>query len=70
MRHLGYAGAILAAIALPISLGSLWVLIPAFVGACGFVIRTAVEDKTLMQEINRYHEYADEVRYRLMPGVW
>jgi len=64
------AGTIVAAIALPISLGSLWALIPAFVGACGFVIRTAVEDKTLMQELNRYHEYADEVGDRLIPGVW
>jgi len=70
IRHPGYTGTIVAAIALPISLGSLWALIPAFVGACGFVIRTAVEDKTLMQELNRYQEYADEVRYRLIPGVW
>ena len=70
IRHPGYAGTIAAAIALPISLGSLWALIPAFVGACGFVIRTAIEDKTLMGELSGYQEYADEVRYRLIPGIW
>lgn len=70
VRHPGYAGTILASIALPISLGSLWALIPAFVGACGFVIRTFFEDRVLMKELGGYREYAQNVPFRLLPGIW
>lgn len=70
VRHPGYAGVILASIALPISLGSLWALIPAFIGACGFVIRTFFEDRVLMEELNGYREYAQSVPFRLLPGIW
>jgi protein-S-isoprenylcysteine O-methyltransferase Ste14 len=70
VRHPGYAGTIMASIALPISLGSLWALIPAFVGACGFVIRTFFEDKVLMKELGGYREYARNVPFRLFPGIW
>ncbi|HEY48004.1 MAG TPA: isoprenylcysteine carboxylmethyltransferase family protein [Anaerolineae bacterium] len=70
VRHPGYAGVILASIALPISLGSLWALVPAIVGACGFVIRTFFEDRTLMEELSGYREYAHSVRFRLLPGIW
>jgi protein-S-isoprenylcysteine O-methyltransferase Ste14 len=70
VRHPGYAGVILASIALPISLGSLWALIPAFVGACGFVIRTFFEDCILMEELSGYREYARSVPFRLLPGIW
>lgn len=70
VRHPGYAGIVVSAIALPIALGSLWALIPVFIGVCGFIIRTAMEDRTLMDELNGYRGYADDVRYRLIPGVW
>jgi len=32
--------------------------------------RTAFEDRTLQQELPGYREYAQRVRYRLLPGVW
>lgn len=70
VRHPGYAGVILASIALPISLGSLWALVPALVGACGFVVRTFFEDNTLMEELGGYREYAQSVQFRLLPGIW
>lgn len=70
VRHPGYAGVILASIALPISLGSLWALIPAFIGACGFVVRTFFEDRVLLEELNGYREYAQSVPFRLLPGIW
>lgn len=60
----------MASIALPISLSSLWALVPAFVGACGFVIRTFFEDRTLMEELSGYREYAQSVQFRLLPGIW
>jgi protein-S-isoprenylcysteine O-methyltransferase Ste14 len=70
VRHPGYAGTIAAAVALPVALGSLWALLPATVGAGGFVVRTLLEDRTLVEELRGYREYASEVRYRLIPGIW
>jgi protein-S-isoprenylcysteine O-methyltransferase Ste14 len=34
------------------------------------VIRAALEDRTLQAELPGYAEYARQVRYRLLPGVW
>jgi len=34
------------------------------------VVRTALEDKTLHEELDGYREYAQGVRYRLLPGIW
>lgn len=70
VRHPGYTGTVIAAVILPIALGSLWALIPATVGAVGFVVRTLLEDRTLVEELRGYREYADQVRYRLVPGIW
>jgi protein-S-isoprenylcysteine O-methyltransferase Ste14 len=70
VRHPGYGGTILASLALPISLGSLWALIPAALGACGFVVRTTREDAILLRALDGYRDYARHVRYRLVPGVW
>ncbi len=70
VRHPGYVGYLMTALALPLSLGSLWGLIPEGLVACLFVIRTALEDKTLIEELDGYRDYAQRVRYRLIPGVW
>jgi protein-S-isoprenylcysteine O-methyltransferase Ste14 len=70
VRHPGYAGIIVSALALPLALGSLWALIPGAIGAGGFVLRTALEDRILMDELVGYLEYAKAVRYRLLPGIW
>ena len=70
VRHPGYVGGILLQVAAPISLGSLWALIPGGLGALLLIIRTALEDKTLVEELDGYPEYAQQTRYRLLPGVW
>jgi len=70
VRHPGYVGGILHHVAAPLMLGSWWALIPGGIGALLFVIRTALEDKTLQDELPGYVEYAHETRYRLVPGVW
>lgn len=70
IRHPGYAGAILAAMSLPLALGSFYAISPALVGCIGFVVRTALEDKTLISGLKGYRDYAKKVRYRLLPGVW
>jgi protein-S-isoprenylcysteine O-methyltransferase Ste14 len=35
-----------------------------------FVIRTALEDRTLHEELPGYVDYAKQTRFRLIPGVW
>jgi protein-S-isoprenylcysteine O-methyltransferase Ste14 len=34
------------------------------------VIRTALEDRVLQDELAGYRDYVRRVRYRLLPGVW
>jgi protein-S-isoprenylcysteine O-methyltransferase Ste14 len=70
VRHPGYVGFIVLNLATPLILGSLWALIPAAVMMVLFIVRTALEDATLRKELDGYKEYAQKVRYRLVPGIW
>jgi protein-S-isoprenylcysteine O-methyltransferase Ste14 len=70
VRHPGYVGGQLFSIVTPLILGSLWALIPAGVAAVLLIVRTALEDRTLQRELPGYTAYAQEVRYRLVPGIW
>jgi protein-S-isoprenylcysteine O-methyltransferase Ste14 len=70
LRHPSYAGGVWAALAGPLLLGSLWALLPAGLVVVGVVMRTALEDRTLQEELPGYAEYARQTRYRLLPGVW
>lgn len=70
IRHPGYVGVILQFIAVPLSLGTLVAWIPALLGAALYVLRTALEDKTLQAELPGYVEYTQRTRYRLFPFIW
>jgi protein-S-isoprenylcysteine O-methyltransferase Ste14 len=70
VRHPGYVGGVVAVIATPLLLGSLWGLISAAVYTAFVVLRTALEDRTLHEELPGYREYAQRTRYRMLPGVW
>lgn len=70
VRHPGYAGAILQAIGVPLLLGSAWALVPALVAIGCMTVRTRFEDRMLRAELPGYADYASEVRYRLVPGMW
>jgi len=70
VRHPGYVGSILFQIATPLMLGSLWAFIPSGLIVLLTIVRTALEDKTLLEELDGYEEYAGRVCYRLLPGVW
>jgi protein-S-isoprenylcysteine O-methyltransferase Ste14 len=70
VRHPGYVGTILAYIGTPLMLGSLWAIALGVVTIILMIVRTALEDKTLLAELAGYPEYAARVRYRLLPGVW
>lgn len=70
VRHPGYVGMILQLIATPLALGSWWGIVPACCASGMFILRTALEDKTLQKELDGYSSYIANVRYRLLPGVW
>jgi protein-S-isoprenylcysteine O-methyltransferase Ste14 len=70
VRHPGYVGWIVSALAAPLLLGSVWALVPAALGSCVMVARTALEDRTLRRELPGYEDYATRVRSRLLPWVW
>lgn len=70
IRHPGYAGGILFYLITPLVLNSMWAFIPMLISVFATVIRTALEDKTLQNELDGYLEYTQKIRYRLIPMVW
>jgi protein-S-isoprenylcysteine O-methyltransferase Ste14 len=70
VRHPGYAGACLGLVAQPLLLGSWPAWLPALLAVAAYVVRTALEDRTLQVELPGYGAYTQRTRYRLLPGVW
>ncbi len=70
VRHPGYASLLCSYVTTPIALGSLWACIPMALLVVNLFVRTALEDRTLQNELDGYKEYAGRVRYRLIPGIW
>jgi len=70
VRHPGYIGNILPLAGIVLALGSLWTIIPAAIALVIAVTRTALEDRALQEELPGYREYAQRVRYRLIPGIY
>jgi protein-S-isoprenylcysteine O-methyltransferase Ste14 len=70
IRHPMYLGIVAAFLGIPLALGSWWAMIPSM-GIVGlFVYRTYREDLMLLQGLRGYPDYAERVRYRLLPGIW
>jgi protein-S-isoprenylcysteine O-methyltransferase Ste14 len=70
VRHPFYVGIITFALAVPVLLGSPWALIPGGLATLLFIVKTAAEDRMLCEGLDGYREFAERVRYRLLPGVW
>ena len=70
LRHPGYAGALLTYLATPLFLDSRWAFLPAVLITIALLIRTSLEDTTLQNELAGYRDYARQVPYRLIPGLW
>ncbi len=70
IRHPGYVSAIWTYLAIPLLFDSPWGLIPALFTAALFILRTALEDKTLQAELPGYREFTQKTKYRLFPGIW
>jgi protein-S-isoprenylcysteine O-methyltransferase Ste14 len=54
----------------PLVLASWWALILSGLNAILLVLRTTLEDRTLQAELTGYADYAHQVPYRLLPGIW
>jgi protein-S-isoprenylcysteine O-methyltransferase Ste14 len=70
VRHPAYLGAILFELAVPVLLASWSALLISSLSAILLILRTALEDRTLQAELSGYMDFARQVPYRLLPGIW
>jgi len=70
VRHPAYLGLIIQSLGFPILFGSLWSIIPICLMIMLLITRTALEDKTLRNELRGYDEYTRKTRYKIVPFVW
>jgi protein-S-isoprenylcysteine O-methyltransferase Ste14 len=70
VRHPGYVGFAAILLATPLLLDSAWTFVPSLLFVTCLVIRTFLEDRLLNRELSGYSDYAQRVRYRLIPAVW
>lgn len=70
VRHPGYFGMIVSLAGLPLITTSVWSALPTSIAIILLLIRTSLEDKTLMQELDGYRAYSLKTRYKLLPFVW
>lgn len=70
VRHPMYVAVLMIWLASPIALGSWWGLLPMLAILPVIVLRIVDEEATLRRDLPGYADYCDEVRYRLLPGIW
>ena len=70
VRHPMYVGLVFFYIGVPLLLGSWYGLAAAPLILCILATRAVFEERELMAELAGYREYAERVRYRLIPGIW
>jgi protein-S-isoprenylcysteine O-methyltransferase Ste14 len=70
VRHPGYLGMIISLMGLPLITTSMWSIIPTLIAIILLLIRTSLEDKTLINELDGYVEYTKKTRHKLIPLVW
>ncbi|ORW27943.1 hypothetical protein AWB91_26795 [Mycobacterium paraense] len=70
VRHPMYVGNVIMMVGMPLALGSYWGVLFVLPGIAVLVFRILDEEKLLTQDLPGYREYAQHVRYRLVPNVW
>jgi protein-S-isoprenylcysteine O-methyltransferase Ste14 len=70
VRHPMYLGSSIMWLATPVALGSYWALPFFFFIPAVLVYRILNEEEVLLRELPGYREYMQNVRYRLIPGIW
>lgn len=70
VRHPGYLGMLLMLLAFPLVMGSYVSFVPTALAAGLLLARTSLEDRFLTRELPGYAEYAAQVKWRLIPGIF
>jgi protein-S-isoprenylcysteine O-methyltransferase Ste14 len=70
IRHPGYAATLGSTLCSGLVLGSWWSMLPLAPLPLLILRRTIIEDWYLRERLEGYADYAERVRYRLIPGVW
>ena len=70
VRHPGYLGMIISLMGLPLMTTSIWSVIPTVVAIILLFMRTSLEDKTLIEELDGYVGYTRKTRNKLVPLIW
>ncbi len=70
VRHPAYLGNLIQDIGFPLLFGSLWSIIPVFISILFLLVRTYLEDRTLINELTGYREYTNKTRYKIIPYIW
>jgi protein-S-isoprenylcysteine O-methyltransferase Ste14 len=70
VRHPMYAAVLVMVVGVPLALGSLWGLAVLALTVPVLIWRILDEEKLLKQDLPGYTEYAQKVRYRLVPYLW
>jgi len=70
IRHPTYAAILLWCVSVSLVFPTLFVWLTATVIATLIVVRTALEDKMLLENLDGYNAYAKRTRWRLIPFIW
>lgn len=70
VRHPGYTGGIVFLLSSGVALGSWLSVLPMLLVVATLIRRTSLEDQMLQQRLGGYADYARNVRFRLIPGIW
>lgn len=70
VRHPMYAGVLIMMVGTPVALDSLWGYAGVVAMLPVLAARIIDEERMLAADLTGYREYAESVRYRLVPGLW
>jgi len=70
VRHPMYFGTVVMMVGTPLALDSLWGLLGVLAAVPVLAARILDEEKMLNDELAGYPEYVQQVRHRLIPGLW
>jgi protein-S-isoprenylcysteine O-methyltransferase Ste14 len=70
VRHPMYSAALILMLGIPLALGSWWGLLAFAPGVPGLVWRILDEERLLKRDLPGYAEYAQRMRFRLIPGLF
>ena len=70
IRHPMYAGVLVMIVGIPFALDAWWSIAIFAVAFPGLIWRILDEEKLLKKDLQGYVEYAQKVKYRLIPYIW